>query len=177
MRVPDGADYDLYLYDPYGSAGEPVIIKKSTSAGLGVDEEIRVPLGYVCNPYYLVAKRVSGSGTATIYVARSVSSGIASDQDLLKVPILGSSYPNPFSHSTSIPYGIPGHASQHVSLRIYDARGALVRTLIDADVPAGAHLAPWDGKDNNAGRVASGVYFARLVVGGVARSSQITLVR
>lgn len=69
MSVPAGADYDLYLYRPSPTAsGDPQIADSSTQAGLGVNEQIIVPLGAGEEDYYLVAKRVSGTGTATINI-------------------------------------------------------------------------------------------------------------
>lgn len=69
LNVPDGADYDLYLYDSAGTAyGEPVTIDKSTNATSGGTEQFWVNAPY-SGTYYLVIKRateVSGSGTFTL---------------------------------------------------------------------------------------------------------------
>ena len=43
-------------------------------------------------------------------------------------------------------------------MRIYDASGTLVRSLIDAALPAGSHEIRWDGKDDTGRSVSSGVY-------------------
>jgi hypothetical protein len=52
--------------------------------------------------------------------------------------------------------------STHVELAVYDVRGRLVRSLLNADRPAGTYSATWDGKSDAGEPVASGVYFARL---------------
>jgi subtilisin family serine protease len=66
LVVPTGADFDLYLYEPDpDSNGRPVIAASSTATG-DADERI---IGYpaaVTGRFALVAKRVSGSGTATL---------------------------------------------------------------------------------------------------------------
>ena len=69
---------------------------------------------------------------------------------------LGPNVPNPFNHTTQIPYrvGRPGH----VRLVIYNAIGQPVRTLVDGFREAGDHRVVWDA----GGKVASGVYWARL---------------
>lgn len=46
----------------------------------------------------------------------------------------------------------------HVSLRVRTLRGAPVKTVVDEDKSAGAHVAEWDGKDESGRPVASGVY-------------------
>ena len=176
MDVPAGADYDLYIYHPYGVAGEPQISYSSTLAGSGVDEEIRLSVGHVCAFFYLVAKRVSGSGTAVIDLERSEAS-IAAGGGELQVPIFGQNHPNPFSHGTAIPYSVPGRGQQPVTLKIYDARGALVRTLVQSNLGAGTHRAFWDGKDARGRLVAPGVYFAKLDVSGVTRTMRMTVIR
>ena len=49
--------------------------------------------------------------------------------------------------------------------RVFDARGALVRTLLEQWLPAGEHEARWDGRDRSGAGVATGLYFAQLTTG------------
>ncbi len=78
------------------------------------------------------------------------------------------SFPNPFSHSTTITYhltGGPGDASTYqrrVNLSIYDAVGRRIRTLIDESQEPGCYSAIWDGKDSGGRKLPAGVYFYRL---------------
>jgi len=74
---------------------------------------------------------------------------------------LGQNHPNPFNPSTTISFSLP--AASQVSLKIYNARGELVRTLVDAGLDAGEHAEQWRGRDQSGASVASGVYFARLM--------------
>ena len=68
--------------------------------------------------------------------------------------------PNPAPGGTRIGFALPRAAP--VRLRIYDAAGRLVRTLLDGTQPAGPGDRVWDGLDA-AGRPApAGVYFTRL---------------
>ena len=61
---------------------------------------------------------------------------------------------------TTVTYGMP--TSGHVELAVYNVAGQLVKTLVDGDETAGWHAVTWDGRDDNGGSVASGVYFARM---------------
>lgn len=74
---------------------------------------------------------------------------------------LQQNHPNPFNPRTNISYSLPEPG--HVSLRIYDLRGLLVRTLVDEPRSAGEHVEVWRGQDQSGAAVSSGVYFARLV--------------
>ncbi len=67
--------------------------------------------------------------------------------------------PNPFVTLTRIAFDIPNPA--RVNLKIYDANGELVTTLLDRVVEGHMEIV-WDGKDANGKRVASGIYFCRL---------------
>jgi hypothetical protein len=64
-----------------------------------------------------------------------------------------------------------------VSLAIYDARGRLVRRLIDEPKAADHHWTEWDGKDASAGKVAPGIYFVHLDDGRSVTTAKITLLR
>jgi hypothetical protein len=68
--------------------------------------------------------------------------------------------PNPFRSGTTIRFDLP--RAVFVSLRVYDVRGTLVRSLIGQDLPAGTYTTSWPGVDNGGKRVAPGIYFFRL---------------
>jgi len=70
------------------------------------------------------------------------------------------SYPNPFNPETTIRYCLP--AGTRAALRIYDARGRLVRELFDSVCTAGEHEVLWDGTDDHGRPASSGVYFYAL---------------
>ncbi len=63
--------------------------------------------------------------------------------------------PNPFNPATSLRVALP--EATDASLRVYDASGRLVATLLEGSAAAGVHTLIWDGTG-----LASGVYFFRL---------------
>jgi hypothetical protein len=65
--------------------------------------------------------------------------------------------PNPFSIRTRIRYSTP--AKDHVSLKIYDQSGRLVRDLYSGKIEPGTYSCTWEGNDNAGRQVPSGVYF------------------
>jgi predicted GH43/DUF377 family glycosyl hydrolase len=78
--------------------------------------------------------------------------------------LLHANTPNPFNPMTRIAFETP--RATHARLRVYDLRGRIVRTLVDARVEAGSHAAWWDGLYADGSRAASGLYFYRLEVEG-----------
>ena len=77
-------------------------------------------------------------------------------------------YPNPFNPETWLPYQLAQPAD--VTLTIYTANGAVVRTLTLGHQPAGMYqnrsrAAYWDGRNAVGEPVASGVYFYTLTAG------------
>jgi hypothetical protein len=88
---------------------------------------------------------------------------------------LGDAFPNPLNPETTIPFTLA--SGTRVALKIYDAAGRSVRTLIDAERPAGPQSAAWDGKNDAGIPVASGVYFVRLDARGAPPAKKIVVVR
>ena len=85
-----------------------------------------------------------------------------------KETILLANYPNPFNPETWIPYRLAADA--HVSLRIYDPNGRVVRTMDLGHQRASAYESRadaiyWDGRNNLGERVTSGLYFYTLTAG------------
>jgi hypothetical protein len=69
-------------------------------------------------------------------------------------------FPNPFNTTTNIAFDLP-HES-NVSLKIYNIRGKLIKTLLDEILSPQHHLIVWDGTDNKGRSVSSGVYLYKL---------------
>jgi flagellar hook assembly protein FlgD len=66
---------------------------------------------------------------------------------------------------------------QHVHLAAYDTRGRRMKTLIDAEVPAGAGHVTWDGTDERGSTVAPGLYFLRLSAAGATGTVRLLRVQ
>ncbi len=93
-----------------------------------------------------------------------------------KVPLaLRQNYPNPFNPITAISFLSP--ATGRAVLRVYDVKGALVRTLLDDVVAAGEVSVRWDGKDGSGRNMTSGVYFYELRIGNERVSRKMVLLR
>ncbi len=84
--------------------------------------------------------------------------------------------PNPSRGSTTIRFDIPDHSGP-VHLVIYNVRGQRVCTVVDEPVDRGRHERSWDGNDDHGRPVASGVYFARLLVDGNADDQKVMVLR
>jgi glucuronoarabinoxylan endo-1,4-beta-xylanase len=77
---------------------------------------------------------------------------------------LDQNYPNPFSSSTTISYGL--NKESNVKVTIYDVLGREIRTFHVGLQSVGPHGVVWDGRNDFGRTVAPGVYFYRLQAQG-----------
>lgn len=84
--------------------------------------------------------------------------------------VLEQNYPNPFNPITNIKYSVP--VAGHVSLKVYNTLGQLVRTLHDDNQKAGNYKATFNAKT-----LASGVYIYKLQAGDVSISKKLILMK
>lgn len=81
---------------------------------------------------------------------------------------LAAPWPNPARGSARFEFAVGpqagGRTAAHVT--VFDVAGRRVRVFGEGSYPAGRHAAVWDGTAADGRPVASGVYFARLFVGG-----------
>ncbi|HHP7240020.1 hypothetical protein, partial [Longibacter sp.] len=83
-------------------------------------------------------------------------------------------YPNPMSTQTTFAFRVEGGQTedlQNFRLRIYTVAGRLIREFGARDLQTGRlrvgwNLLPWDGRDEDGDRVATGVYLYRVSVQG-----------
>ena len=88
---------------------------------------------------------------------------------------LHANIPNPFNPETTIRFELP--ARNRTRLQIYDMLGQHVRTLIDGDMPVGAHRTVWDGHDDMGRSMASGIYLYRLQAGNFTQTRRMLLLK
>jgi phosphoribosylformylglycinamidine (FGAM) synthase PurS component len=84
-------------------------------------------------------------------------------------------YPNPFNPVCTIRYDIPTACG--VSLRVFDAGGSAVRTLVDGWRTPGVYREIWDGRADDGILVPSGVYFYRLEACDFIATRKLVLLR
>ena len=111
--------------------------------------------------------------------------GIANLESLLALFVpdntaLLHNYPNPFNPETWIPYQLAEAAN--VTLHIYAANGAVVRTLNLGHQPAGIYqyrsrAAYWDGRNEIGESVASGVYFYAITAGNFTATRKMLIMK
>ncbi|MCX7833364.1 MAG: T9SS type A sorting domain-containing protein [Ignavibacteria bacterium] len=83
---------------------------------------------------------------------KNISSNIPNEFHLYQ------NYPNPFNPITKIKFDLP--KSDFITLKIYDALGREVETLVNETLSAGSYEVEW-----NASKYSSGVYFYKLQAG------------
>ena len=100
--------------------------------------------------------------------------------------ILNNPYPNPCRPATTIRYTLPYNwgsngwldtKSYKVKMVIYDARGRVVRELVNRKQNPGNYRVVWRGKSDTGRRVASGFYFCRLIAGKHSSVKKIITIR
>ncbi len=100
---------------------------------------------------------------------------IADNTGAAKIFVLGQNYPNPFNPSTVIKYRLNTNALVHLS--IYDVTGREVATLVDQFQSPGEYEVKWTNDSRNGARVASGLYFARLMVGKESQTRSLMMIK
>ena len=99
---------------------------------------------------------------------QAVGESILSAPDEVSTPSrLLAPMPNPFRAGTEVRFAVP--VGDDATVRVFDAAGALVRTL-----RGGPHAVHWDGRDKAGLDVASGVYFVQLTSGSTVETQRVT---
>ncbi|GEM_PF-1159531 len=93
--------------------------------------------------------------------------------------MLYQNYPNPFNPSTTIEFDVPEVAGKlpRIAIQIFNILGQKVRTIERGIYDAGRYSVVWDGKSENGARIASGVYFYRLLAGEYASTKKMVMLK
>lgn len=139
------------------------------------DVLIQLPLG--TQPVGLNPEDVTVSRVVLVApkAAPQTQEPIAEGETLPTEFALLQNYPNPFNAGTEIKFDLPQRA--RLTLRIFNIKGELVRTLVDEERDPGRHRVHWDGKNEQGSVVASGVYVYRMQTSRWEASRKLTMVK
>jgi eukaryotic-like serine/threonine-protein kinase len=98
------------------------------------------------------------------------TNGVPKGIETLKTFHLKDNYPNPFNPTTTIEYQVS--VRSHMTLRIYDALGRELSTLVDGIQKPGDYRVTLDGR-----HLSSGVYIARLMSGTTCETKTLVLLK
>jgi hypothetical protein len=167
-------DEDLAEYRVYRGAAPGFALDPSTLVGTATGTTLSNVLDVAQAWYRVTAVDVHGNespGSNEVEVLNGAS-GVGA---LPTAFAHRGNFPNPFNPMTHVAFDLP--AAFRVQVDVYDAKGRLVRRLLDSGLPAGSHTCLWDGRDDAGRGVASGVYYAQVRAGGERAVRPMTLVR
>ncbi len=157
----------------YGKA--PDLVDLDQTGNLKFDIDFRAVYATVLQDWFglaeqTVAQVLGGAFGVLGFVSDPATPTANESEPVPQTFTLHQNYPNPFNPSTTITYTL--NRAERVTLRVYDAQGRLVQTLVDGTQPAGPHALSFD-----AGHLPSGAYFYRLQTAEGMRTRQMVLVR
>ncbi len=132
----------------------------------------------------LVIRHMIATGDAVVYdhpigtkvnAFRAVSgipTAVAEDDHAPRVALVAAA-PNPFAGSAKLRFVLPTEG--WTRLVLYDSAGRRVRTLAEGTLPAGSHVASWDGRNDKGAPLPAAVYFARLETRGAVLRTKVVL--
>jgi hypothetical protein len=88
---------------------------------------------------------------------------------------LEQNYPNPFNPTTTIRYTLSKNTN--VQLIIFNSLGQKVRTAVSSFQTVGPQKYVWDGTNNLGNKVASGIYFYKLITPNRVLSKKMVLIK
>ena len=171
IKAYSGGEYCLHLF-----LGNEVLqtqrVAVRCKSGVNYAYDVVVPVGDVngdgVNDFASVAPNNLFPPNDGYFVIFSGDSGYvvtSIEQNSYQLPQefrLKQNYPNPFNPSTTIEYSV--QESGNVVLKIYDAIGKEIKTLVNQSQVSGDYKIVWDGTDSSGEKVSSGIYFYRLQI-------------
>ncbi len=155
-RTTDGGlTWTSMTNNPINKIGKIIFVDNLTGWALGKSGSVL--FGYTGG---LLMKTISGGLTAVEPISSIIPDKFSLHQN----------YPNPFNPTTNIRYGLPN--ANFVSLKVYDAVGNEVETLVNENQNGGSYSVSF-----NAVNYPSGVYFYKLMTRSFSETRKMVLLK
>jgi hypothetical protein len=181
---PDVVTADLVTYVEYQGVGQSALINFDLCGTINHTQQYctgAVPAGYQS----FTPGNYEGRTDLLLLILEDIfglpsqGSGTGGTTDVPKQTAfkwaLHQNAPNPVAGMTEVRYEVA--RSSAVSIKVYNAMGQLVNTLVDGRVEPGRYAASWDGRNFAGERVSSGVYFYKMNAAGFNATKKMLIVR
>ena len=149
---------------------EEVVLNLSTSFILDIFnfDETNIELWDPGNNYY--------DSLVTVGALQQITS-LSVDGKMVKPEFfnLYQNFPNPFNSLTNIKYEV--FKSGNVNLVIIDSKGLHVKSIVNKYHQIGKYLMEWDGMDDQGRNMASGIYFHKIILGGMSKTEKMIYIK
>ena len=152
------------------STAEDSCVSWMEGAGASEIVQVRVPF----DGYYAVAvwkASLSDLERGGSYRLHLQPRPVGVEQGLFAPTALAMVAPNPFAGAATLAFDLARDG--RVNLAVFDLRGARVRTLEQAVLPAGRHSRTWDGRDDAGRLMRPGLYLVSFQAGGVSATRKL----
>lgn len=131
--------------------------------------------------------KVAASRVILEFIQKQPTSAMTSAMEIFVVDLMKNSlgiqfsyeieqnFPNPFNPRTEIKFFLP--TEEKVNLKVYNAKGQLVKNIFSGVGKVGNNFVVWDGTDKNEKIVSSGIYFYRIEAGSFNKVKKMTLIK
>jgi hypothetical protein len=181
---PDVTQAHMAIYVEYQGVGQSVLVNFDQSGSINHTQQYcsgSVPLGR--QPYnpgnYEGRVDLFRTVLEDVIGLPSTGAGTGGTSDTPDRPVfkwaLHQNAPNPVAAGTEIRYEVA--RTSDVKIKIYNAMGQLVQTVMDGQVEPGRYAATWDARNLQGDKVAAGVYFYRMSAGQYSATKKMLVVR
>jgi hypothetical protein len=131
-----------------------------------------IPTNYVVDTAGIVVGGMVGYSESTIlgWVSPYLTGISETQAQPLEFTRVGA---NPVVGHSAVRFNLP--KASNVSLRVFSTSGALVRTLVNGQMPAGANTVNWNLQDNTGSPVSNGLYLYELNTGSQAAQAKVSV--
>ncbi len=157
-QLPENSPLVLSNFKVYRQTNSGTFDLVQTSTDMTFTEELDAANRY---RYFVVANygSLQSDSSNVIYVDPNTQAN-HDTPEVTYVFNMKQNYPNPFNPETNIFYSLAEKSA--VSLKIFNIKGQLVKTLVNENQQKGQYKIVWNGQNNEGKRVGSGVYFIRM---------------
>ena len=134
--------------------------------------------------YWRVAAINEGgnSGWSHTYYFTTGATNVSGDEVTGVRTELREIFPNPFNinkvaRNQGLQINFALETASHTTIRVFNIRGQLIRTLLSEALPPGDHTCFWDGKDASGQDMSSGIYMINMSGSEVRKYSKILLIK
>jgi hypothetical protein len=170
----DKVSYSFFMSSSSNLSGSGTLVISSIP-----DTSVSLVLNNPDGTYYWAVRADDKEGNQTwsnqVFIT-TIKSGVDDSKNTFPTRYdLSQNFPNTFNPSTAFSCQLPRPG--WVTIRIFDTKGCMVRTLVNGRLNAGTHRIDWDGRNEENRYIGSGVYVVQMRAEDFVQYRKMMLIR